>query len=92
MTQGYRGAGVEHKQEINMRVAPDNEADDRDDFDDCPFCRATIIELAEDVCDSDCSSEDPNKDVAAIKCPSCNQSIALVRTHSYRLAKFRAPV
>ena len=72
-----------------MKILTDDDADNdpRIDFDDCPYCEATIGELADDVRDDD--YRDESKDVAGIECPACHKRLALVRSHSYRLAKFR---
>jgi len=69
-----------------MRLSAD-EDDSADDMGECPFCRAFIVDLADDVSDDDCV--DADKAVASIHCPACNQRIALVREHTYRLAKFK---
>lgn len=58
-----------------------------DDLDDCPYCRTVIVGLADAVSDGDWVEED--RCVSRIDCPKCKRRIAVVRTHSYRLTKFK---
>lgn len=70
-----------------MRLSRDeDDTGGGDDYDQCPYCGAWIEELANDVSDDD--YRDESKDIAAVDCPECGKTIALIREHNYRLAKF----
>lgn len=63
--------------------------DDDGDCCDCPHCGVSLSGFEDDVSDADyCDDE---RDIASITCPACRKTMALVRTHNYRLAKFATP-
>lgn len=53
----------------------------------CPHCRAELSGYEDDV--SDCDYQTEEKDVGSAKCPACGRMVAVVRTHDYRLARFK---
>jgi predicted RNA-binding Zn-ribbon protein involved in translation (DUF1610 family) len=61
-----------------------------DEFDDrslpCPHCGAPIVGYEDEVSDGDYRSDE--EDVASTNCPACGGTIAVVRTHDYRLTRF----
>jgi ssDNA-binding Zn-finger/Zn-ribbon topoisomerase 1 len=70
-----------------MRLLKPDEDYEGEDSGDCPHCRAELVEFAEDVSGAD--YQDGERDVAAVKCPKCDLSIAVMRLHSYRLLRFK---
>jgi Zn finger protein HypA/HybF involved in hydrogenase expression len=70
-----------------MRLLKPDEEYDGEDWAECPYCRADVVELAQDVSDADFS--DDEMDVGAADCPKCGISIAVVREHSYHLRRFK---
>jgi hypothetical protein len=71
-----------------MRISV-SEDDADEDMDQCPYCRAFIAGLADEVTDD--HQVDASKDVAGAKCPSCKKWIALVREHIYRISRLANP-
>jgi predicted RNA-binding Zn-ribbon protein involved in translation (DUF1610 family) len=71
-----------------MRISTDD-TDTDEDMDECPYCKAFIAGLADEVTDD--HQVDVRKDVAGVKCPSCGNWIALVREHTYRISRLSNP-
>lgn len=69
-----------------MRIAA-NPTDDGDDAAACPHCKAWLLDLADDVDDSD--EVEVGKCVASRKCPACGKLIAVVRHSTFDLAAFK---
>ncbi len=75
-----------------MRLLTDDEDEDQEgeDYDSCPYCKAWIGDLVDDV---DFDNVDlvgkVFKSTVEKKCPSCHMRIALVVECTFHLRKFK---